>query len=270
MQIFRVGILEKLLIAGAALCLPLAASAQESPAQAKLLDIAGIRLGMTTNQALASLAKYDSKLEITKLYYCQGTVQDSHDCFHRAKIMPLVELTTNQISSDREAHGYGEGIEVLLAPQSGRVIAVAFVRTYAPDRQPAASVIDKAILAKFPAGSVRVDTNKLEIGYFVDRDGHSLNDDITKNNKLEQGDSNQVPIMMFIANGTVPPRTIPDGGIGFVANVSDFGGTVSDIKLCLVNWDSLADAAVEEARIDKLNAEAKNADLAKQPTSTSF
>jgi hypothetical protein len=270
MRYFTAAYLAGVMLAASALSVPLAAAADDAPAAARNLNVVGIHLGMTQDEVVAVLAKYDPKFEVTKMYYCAGMVADSHDCFHKAKIMPIVQLNTLQNGVEAQSRGYSEGVAIQLSPQSQRVISVTYLRTYDSARPGASSVIDKAIIAKFPADSVKVSTNTLQIGYFVDRDGRSLNGDIVKHNHLDQGDANQNQIMMFIANADVPPQAIPDGGIGFAGRVDEYQGAVSAVRLCLLNWDALADAAVQEAKIDKLNAIAKNEALAKQTTNTKF
>ena len=208
------------------------ASAQSQELDPGTLDVAGIKLGMTPDQAIDALKGFDSTLAVTKKYLfgrglsygVDGVSLDAIsepdkrtaylDGLAAAKGAPKTVCDKNMTWCHQEYPEDEETIKVWFSRLPGHelVIAVQRYKVFHKNPQPAILSLKAAILQKYPGSQVTYQRGQglyYTIGWLFDSKKRILTSATAKGKHLEE-------------TGALPRTVHPDDGIGlnvvFVSN----------------------------------------------------
>jgi hypothetical protein len=240
------GIIASLLIAVAAVS-PASTLAAESNAKSQSFEVGGVHLGMTPTEVTLALSVFDPRLKLQTQYYC-GNLPES-ECFRRTKSVPIGQIVARTPAIPINESGFAQSVTVMFSsiPGRERVVAVTLERDYAFKDAPAATAVAKVVSTKFPSDSIRRTEPVFVLGYFLDRQGQSVNSDVS--DMTDESASMQ----HALATISTPDAASYRMGVAFVGRVNEAQGVAASVQLCLYDEGNMYQAAKERERFNEAN-----------------
>ena len=271
-----------------ALCLVLPATAQGAGGlDPTALDVAGVRLGMTPNDAIAALKRFDPKYVITKQYLAQLLMtygDQAHDMKEIAdsdkKIAFLYNLAVEKDEQKQECDentGPGtvrggskmqcwmtphaiESITVWFSPVPGQEHVIAVQRKIPFEKQPFPAIVSlkSSLFAKYPKDQATYETQEAT-GYSVDW--------IFDSQKRIMSASAAKRRSYYPNHGSVPQQAHGGDGIGLSAMFSAYSqnaGLADGMSVTLFDGNGLYRSIEQtQATYNALKAKADAADVSR-------
>ena len=226
------------------------------------LDVAGVRLGMTPDEAAGALKRFDPTFKIQSMYdYGMLSVNDYEslrDIQKKAKFVAIGFMRAKNTSKSEKDDIQIVEVGFSRVPGAERVISVHFYKEYNRDT-PSFDSLKASLSAKYPSSAAVYDSYGagFSLGFFFDKQGKLIN------NKISVGSA--------FANGAeIPNQVYPSGGVTFKAEIPKNHGAATFLKKCLYDEAALYGVSLQTQEINRLNTKDKSDDLARTSVKVKF